>query len=456
MEKKTNRQVALVVTSIASFLAPFISASIPISLPSMGKELNIDAIMLGWVVSVYLLVQAMCLIPLGRIADIYGRKRIFTYGMIIYTAASIVLALSNSAAMLISFRIIQAIGGAMIFGTAVAILASAFPPEERGRVLGINSAIVYSAISVGPFLGGILTQYLGWRSIFWMNVPLGLVTIALCYWRFEEEWAEAKGETFDYTGSVIYGLALVAFMYGLTVVPQISGIVLIIVGALGLVAFVMWENRAKHPVLDISLFRHNTTFAFSNVAALVNYAATFAVAVLLSLYLQYIKGLTPALAGMVLISAPLMQAIFSPLAGRLSDRIEPRIMTSFGMALTTIGLCLLIFVGEGTSLGFIIVSLVLLGLGFGIFAAPNTYAVMCSVENRSYGVAAASLSTMRQSGAMLSMAIVMLLFALFLGKVQITPAYYTQFIKSMNVAFIIFAVLCFGGIFASLARGKTR
>jgi MFS family permease len=240
------------------------------------------------------------------------------------------------------------------------------------------------------------------------------------------------------------------------VLPQVSGIVLIIIGALGLAGFVMWENRAKDPVLDIRLFRHNTTFAFSNLAALASYAATFAVSFLLSLYLQYTKGLTPAYAGLVLLSAPLMQAIFSPLAGRLSDRIEPRIMTSTGMALTTVGLCLLVFLGEGTSLGFITASLVLLGLGFGIFAAPNISAIMRSVENRSYGVAAAASSTMRQTGAMLSMAIVMLLFALFLGNVQITPAYYAQFLKSTHVAFIIFAVLCFGGIFASLARGKTQ
>ena len=456
MEKAPNRQAALVVTSISSFLAAFMSASIIIGLPSIGDELKMDAIMLGWVVTVYLLVQAIVLIPSGRIADIYGRKKIFTYGMITYTVTSILLAMSNSAAMLISLRVLQGLGGAMIFSTAVAILASAFPPEERGRVLGINSAVVYGGITLGPFVGGLLTHYLGWRSIFWTTVPLGLLTIALVFWKFKGEWAEARGEKFDIAGSVIYGLIIIAIIYGLTTLPAISGAGLILAGLLGIVAFVKWENRVKHPILDISLLRNNTVFALSNLAALINYSATFAVAFLLSLYLQYIKGFTPETAGLVLIAAPLMQAIFSPLAGRLSDKIEPRTIASAGMALTAIGLCLFIFLGKATSLWLIIASLVILGLGFAFFAAPNTNAIMGSVESKFYGVASATMSTMRLTGAMMSMGIVMLLFAINLGRVQITPEYYASFLKSTNTAFIIFAVLCFGGIFASLARGKVR
>ena len=456
MGKAPNRQAALVVTGIASFLAAFMSASIIIGLPSIGDEFKMDAIMLGWVVTVYLLIQAIVLIPSGRIADIYGRKKIFTYGMITYTVTSILLAMSNSAAMLISLRVLQGIGGAMIFSTAVAILASVFPPEERGRVLGINSAVVYGGITLGPFVGGLLTHYLGWRSIFWTTVPLGLLTIALVFWKFKGEWAEARGEKFDIGGSIIYGLILIAIIYGLTTLPAISGAGLILAGLLGIVAFVKWENRVKHPILDISLFRNNIIFALSNLAALINYSATFAVAFLLSLYLQYIKGFTPEIAGLVLIAAPLMQAIFSPLAGRLSDKIEPRTIASAGMALTAIGLCLFIFLGKATSLWLIIASLVILGLGFAFFAAPNTNAIMGSVERKFYGVASATMSTMRLTGAMMSMGIVMLLFAINLGRVQITPEYYASFLKSTNTAFIIFAVLCFGGIFASLARGKVR
>ncbi|MBM3142290.1 MAG: MFS transporter [Chloroflexi bacterium] len=454
--KTQGRRAALLVTTVGAFLTPFMGSSIAIALPSIGGELAMDAILLGWVATAYLLAAAMFLVPLGRIADIYGRKRIFTYGMITYTAASLLSAISTSAAMLISFRVLQGIGGAMIFSTGVAILTSVFPPEERGRVLGINVAAVYAGLSLGPFVGGLLTQYLGWRSIFWANVPLGLLIIALIFWKLKGEWAEAKGEKFDIAGSIIYSLMLIAIMYGFTMLPELSGAGLILAGGLGIVAFVKWETKVKSPVLDVRLFRNNTVFALSNLAAFINYSATFAVSFLLSLYLQYIKGLTPQIAGLVLVAAPVVQAIFSPFAGRLSDKIEPRIVASLGMGLTVIGLIFFIFLGNTTSLWFIIAGLIILGFGFALFSSPNTNAIMSSVEKRFYGVASATLATMRQIGMMFSMGMVMLIFAIYLGRVQITPEYYAPFLSSLNTAFIIFTVLCFGGIFASLARGKVR
>ncbi len=431
-------------------------SSITIALPSIGSELAMDAISLGWVATTYLLAAAMFLVPFGRIADIYGRKRIFTYGILTYTVASMLSAIATSAAMLIASRVLQGIGGAMIFSTGVAILASVFPAEERGKALGINVAAVYLGLSLGPFLGGLLTEHFGWRSIFVLNVPLGLIIIAFIFWKLKGEWAEAKGEKFDITGSVIYSLMLIAIMYGFTRLPDMSGAWLIVIGAVGVVAFVKWETKVKSPVLNIALFRNNTVFALSNLAALINYSATFAVAFLLSLYLQYIKGLSPQSAGLILVAAPVVQAVFSPLAGRLSDRIEPRIVASAGMGLTATGLVLFTSLSEKTSLGFIVASLVVLGFGFALFSSPNTNAVMSSVEKRFYGVASGTLATMRQIGMTFSMGMAMLLFALYIGRVQITPEYYSLFLRSVNVAFIIFAVLCFGGIFASLARGKIR
>jgi len=451
-----SRRAALLVTTVGTFLTPFMGSSIAIALPSIGHDLAMDAILLGWVATAYILAAAMFLVPIGRIADIYGRKKIFTYGMLTYTIASLLSAISTSAAMLISCRVLQGIGGAMIFSTGVAILTSVFPPEQRGRVLGINAAAVYTGLSVGPFVGGLLTQYLGWRSIFWINVPLGLLIIALVFWKLKGEWAEARGEKFDIVGSIIYSLMLIAMMYGFTMLPELPGAVLILAGALGIVAFVKWENRVEHPILHINLFRNNRVFALSNLAALINYSATFAVGFLLSLYLQYIKGLTPQNAGLVLVASPVVQAIFSPFAGRLSDKIEPRIVSSAGMGLAVIGLIFFIFLDKTTSLWFIIAGLIILGLGFALFTSPNTNAVMSSVEKRFYGVASATLATMRQLGMMFSMGMVMLIFAMYLGRVQITPEYYSAFLSSVNTAFIIFAVLCFGGIFASLARGKIR
>jgi MFS family permease len=214
--------------------------------------------------------------------------------------------------------------------------------------------------------------------------------------------------------------------------------------------------RAISPVLDIGLFRNSKAFTFSNQAAVINYSATFAVAFLISLYLQYLKGFNPQGAGLILVAMPATQAIFSPLAGRLSDRIEPRLIASAGMALTTVGLIIFIFLNTGTSLGLIIGNLILIGFGFALFSSPNTNAVMSSAPKTAYGVASATLATMRQVGMSFSMGVAMLMFALYMGRVQITPEYYPLFQESMKTSFIIFAVLCFGGIFASLARGKVR
>ena len=344
----------------------------------------------------------------------------------------------------------------MIAGTATALLITVFPVNERGRVLGIYVAVTYAGLSLGPVLGGILTQHLGWRSIFFVTAFLGLVVIGTVLWKVKGEWTGAKGERFDFAGSVIYSLALVSLVYGFTLLPAISGVLLILGGVIGLSAFIRWEMRTKSPVLDISLFRNSRTFTFSNVAALINYSATWAVSFLISLYLQYLKGFDPESAGLVLVALPAMQAIFSPLAGRLSDRIEPRVIASAGMALTTIGVIIFVFLSEKTSLGSVIGNLVLMGLGFAFFPSPNTNAVMTSAPKTAYGVASATLATMRQVGMVLSMAITMLMFTLYMGRAQITPDKYPAFLQSMKTSFIVFAILCFAGIFASLARGKVR
>ena len=451
-----SKGAVLLVTTMASFIFPFMASAVNIALPSLGKELSMDAVTLGWIATAYLLSSATFLVPFGRIADIYGRKKIFICGIVIFTLSSLFAGMASSTTMLISFRVLQGIGGAMLAGTAVALLTTVYPANKRGRVLGINVAATYIGLSIGPVLGGVLTQHLGWRSIFFLSALLGLAVIGVVLWKLKGEWTGAKGERFDFAGSIIYSLGLVALVYGFTLLPAMSGVWLIVGGIIGLSAFTRWEMRTRSPVLDISLFRNSRAFTFSNLAALINYSATYAVSFLISLYLQYLKGFNPETAGLILVAMPAMQAIFSPLAGRLSDRIEPRLIASAGMALTTVGLIIFIFLNEETPLAFIIGNLILMGLGFALFSSPNTNAVMSSVPKMAYGVASATLATMRQIGMVLSMGVAMLLFALYMGRVQITPEYYPLFQESMRASFIIFAILCFGGIFASLARGKVR
>ena len=447
---------ALLVTTLTAFLTPFMASSVNIALPSIGQEFDMDAILLSWVETSYLLACMIFLLPFGRLADIYGRKRIYQWGVFLYIVCSFFSAISTSATMLLVSRVSQGVGAAMIFGTGVAILTSVFPPRERGKALGINVAAVYSGLSLGPFLGGLLTQQFGWRSIFVSIIPLGIISLLFTHWKLKGEWVEAKGEKVDVTGTVIYSLMVIAIMYGFSLLPGRWGILLILLGLLGFWAFVKWENSTTSPILDIPLLATNRVFAFSNLAALIHYSATFAVGFFLSLYLQYIKGLSPQQAGLILVSQPVVMTLFSPFAGKLSDRIEPRIVASTGMSFTVIGLFLLTFITADTGLHRIILTLALLGFGFSLFSSPNTNAVMSSIEKKLYGVASATLATMRLTGNMLSMGIVTLVFSIYIGRVKITPENAVFFLRSVKVAFTIFAALCFCGIFASLSRGNVK
>jgi EmrB/QacA subfamily drug resistance transporter len=453
---RTGKHIVLSIAILAGFLTPFDGSAVNIALPAMGAEFHMDAIALSWIATAYLLAAALFLVPIGKIADIYGRKRIFLYGIAIFSLASFIMTMVPSTNMLIAVRIIQGFGGAMIFGTSIAILTSVFPPGERGKALGIYITAVYFGLTIGPFLGGILTENLGWRSIFFVNVPIGIITCLLIMWKLEGEWAECDGEHFDLIGSVIYASALVCVMYGFSLVPAITGMVLIAAGCAIGILFTLYEMRIPMPVLDMRLLTKNRVFAFSNLAALISYSATFAVTFLLSLDLQYTKDFSPEQAGLILIVQPAVMALVSPLAGRLSDRIDPQIVASTGMMFSAFGLFLLAFLVESTPLWYLLVCLVVLGAGLGMFSSPNTNAIMSSVEKRYYGVASGMNGTMRLLGQMLSMGVAMMLFALLIGRVEITPEYYPQFVTSLHYAFVLFTVLCIFGIAASLKRGKRQ
>ncbi len=451
-----SRRAALIAATLASFLTPFVDSSIVVALPTLSREFGVDAVTLTWIRTAYLLAAAMFLVPFGKLADIHGRKKVFVIGTGIFTVAAVLEGLSVSPAMLIATRMVDGLGGAMIFSTGVAILTSAFPPAQRGRVLGINAAAVYLGLSLGPTIGGVLTQQLSWRAIFFFIAVLGLVVFIFARWRLKGEWAEARGDRFDLAGSAVYGVSLVAVMYGISTVEGPLGIGLLVAGAAGLAGFALWELRTASPVLNMKLLFSNRPFAFSSLAALINYGATSAVGLLLSLYLQYLKGLDPEIAGLVLIAQPVIMAAFSPIAGRLSDRVEPHVVASAGMAMLVVGLVLLVLLSPATPLWAIILRLLLMGLGFALFSAPNQNAIMSSVERRFYGVASGMLGTMRLVGQTLSMGITTLLFALYIGPFQIAPPLYPQFLSSVRTTFVVFAALCLAGVFASLARGAIR
>ncbi len=456
-ERNNIKKYALIIAMSASFLTPFVGSAINLAVPSIGLEFNTTTLLLSWVVTGYLLSSSAFLLPFGRLADIIGRKKIFLSGLFTFFLSSVLCGLSWSIQALIIFRVLQGIGSAMIFGTSMAILTSVFPPEERGKILGLNTAVVYVGLSLGPILGGWMNYRMGWHSIFYFVSVLSVIAFLLTSTKLRGEWYGAKGEKFDFTGSALYSTGLIFFMYGISSISSSNwSIYLTMAGVALVVFFVLYERKVKQPILDTTLFSKNITFIFSNFAALINYSATFAVGFILSLHLQVVMGFNSQTAGQILLIQPVIMAILSPFFGRLSDRVEPRIVSSLGMAVTALGLFIFCWINVAMSIWLVIFNLSLLGTGFALFSSPNTNAVMSSVERRYYGVASSTLGTMRLTGQAISMAVVTLIMAFFVGNMELSPAYSDLLVKSSRTAFIVFTILCIVGVFASQARGNLR
>ena len=448
---RSLRFYVLIAATLSSFLTHFMGASINVALPVIALQFKIDAIIQTWIPTAFLLAAAIFAVPFGRLSEIYGMKRIFVYGNIIFTVSAILSAFSPSAMALILFRTIQGLGSAMIFVTGLAILTRVFPPYERGRAIGINTAAVYIGLSMGPVLGGFLTGVLGWQSIFLFTVPVTLIVLAVSLLKIDGEWADAANETFDIPGSLSYCIFLFLLMYGFSALQDIMGAIMILLSIGAFALFLKVELSSPSPVFNVRLFR-NLKFSFSSLAALINYSATFAVSLLLSYHLQYIKGLDPGSSGLILVTQPIVMAIVAPIAGRASDMFNPQTLAGIGMAITSVALLSLSILDRTTPVPMIIVSLLVLGLGFGFFSSPNTNAIMGSVDRKYYGIASATVSSMRLIGQAFSIGIVTLIFAFLIGGVPISPANYDILIESTRICFLIFGVICFLGVFAATAH----
>jgi len=429
-------------------------SSVNVALPSIGIGLGMTSVELAWVATSFLLTSSLLLVPFGRLGDMRGRKRVLTTGVAVYAVGSTIASLSMNGAMLIMARVVQGVGGAMLASTSVAILASVFLPGERGKALGINAAALYSGLSVGPALGGILTQSFGWRAVFLVNIPLGIALFLAAHYKLPAQEPVAPESRFDWRGFAAYAVFLVGGVYGMTQLPASSGFLGIAIGIAGFLVLLRVERTARQPLIDVALFRTNTSFAMSNLAAFLNYSAFFAATFLLSFYLQIVVGLSPRSTGLVLVSMPIIQAVVSPLAGRLSDRYEPRVLASSGMALTAIALFLMSRFDTTTPIMQVVLVLALLGLGVGIFSSPNTNAVMTSVQSHRYGLASATLSTTRQVGMVLSMGIATLFIATRVGATDINTTPPLLLVDAMQSTFLLCTVACLVGIVASVFRGS--
>ncbi len=451
---EVNKNLLLIVTILSNFFNPLLGAAVNVALPKIGLDFQIGAVQLSWITMAYLLASAVFLVPLGKFADLWGRKKVYLYGNLILGIASLMCGFSLSADFLIAARLLQGVGGAMMFSTAMAIVISAFPVEERGKVIGLNVSAVYLGLSAAPIIGGLLTESLGWRSLFLISGVVSLLIAVLVFWKIKAEWVENENEKFDWLGTVIYMPSMTALMYGFSKLPTIPAILYTSFGLIGLILFVFVERKSKSPLLNMKLFFENKIFAGSNLSALINYAATFAVGFMLSLYLQYAKDYSPSQAGALLITQPVLMAIVAMFSGRMSDKINPRYLASIGMGVSALGLLMLVFISPDTSQIYIILSLIVLGFGIGMFSSPNTNLVMSSVERKYYGIASATIGTMRTTGMMFSMAIASLSVYLYVGNEQIDQSNILFFIQSAQLVFLIFSFLCVVGVFLSLMRRK--
>ena len=449
-----NRNFILLTIFISSFMTAFSIYTTVISVRKIGLELNMDVVTIGWVSTVFLLAAAMFQIPFGKISDLYGRKRVFLIGVVIFTISSVLLGFASTSTTFIVFRFVQGLGAALIYATGNALLTASFPPSQRGKVIGINVTGVYIGLTLSPLLGGIMTDSFGWRSQFWFIIPFGVLILFLVLFKFKGEWRSEIREKYDYVGSIVYALFLFCLVFGISLLPNIQAFIFMVISLVGAIFFILWEKKISFPMIDFILFKNNRFFTFSSLVSIFFYISTIALALLMSLFMQYLIGMSPQGAGYVLLIQPLVQSIFSPIAGRLSDKFETRILVSVGISIVIIGIAPLVFISSNFPIYLIAISFGISGLGIAFFSSPNTRAIMSSIPKSSLGIAASFEGTMRTIGQILSFGILTVVFAVVIGDVAITPAYHPQFITSARLICFVFIILAIVSLIFSIMRGK--
>jgi EmrB/QacA subfamily drug resistance transporter len=455
---KTNQRAIYATLLLTAFVTTFTASATNLAIPEIALEFGSSATLTGWVVTGYILVTAMLAVPFGRFADATGRRRVYIVGCALFIVFSALIPFSQSIGIMLALRMIVGVSGAMIFATNTAILVDVTPPNRRGRILGLSVMCTYIGLTVGPVAGGILTHNLGWRSIFIITALIGLVSLIVAVIGMPKggeasvPLRKIKVSTLDPLGSLLYAAGIFSLMFGFSEAAETwLGYPLIGVGIAVLAIFVKHETVTQNPIVKVGLFK-NLNFLFSNLASLLNYGATFALSYMLSIYLQLVMGYNAQMAGLILVLQPALQAVFSPISGRLSDKRSPFILASLGMAFCAAGLFSYIFIGEQSPLWHVMINLAVVGIGFGLFSSPNTNAIMSSVPSQDSSIASSMLATMRSLGHTSSMAVITLITHSHLGNAEYKDAAASDIVATMHTAFIIFAIICAVGIFISLQR----
>ena len=418
---------------IISFAGSFLSTAVNIAIPVMSHEFGLTPDKLSWVVTAFLIPTAACLLPMGKVSDIYGRRKTYAAALLAFALTTAAAALAATLPVLVAIRALQGIALSAVY---------------VGRILGICVGLTYLGLSLGPVAGGLLTEYAGWRSIFLLSAAMA--SAAYLFIRpVRQEWYASGAPFVNAVSSALSIAGIVLFLWGIssyaeTNLPLWAGLFL-------LLAFILHESRSYHPLLPLYIFR-SVSFSMSNLAAFIQYSATYAMSFLLSLYLQVLTGLSPAVSGLILLVQPIIMALLSPKAGALSDAYGPMPIATAGLALTTLGLACFA-VCPDASVAAVAAFLVLIGTGSALFGAPNNSAIMSSVKPAYHGVASSMLALARNLGQASSMAVV----TLILSQHTAATALYADAVRAaLRQSYTLFAVLCLLSVLASLARGKKK
>lgn len=453
--KDVSPTVTLLIVSTVQFVVPFITSAMNVALPTIGRDLNASAVQLGLMVTVQVLAMAVFLLPAGRFADIYGRKKVFILGTATLAISTLGIGLISSIQFFLILRFIQGLGCAMIFSTSIAILTAVIPSERRGWALGISASMVYLGQSIGPSISGFVVDYLGWRWVFLIVFVAIVAALLLTLMRLKGEWTSAAGEPFDNLGAMIFMVSLCLLVFGASrITESTSAKWLCAGGIIGLVIFAIVEWKAKFPILDMRLLLTNLGFSFSNLATFLNYAAIMSFVFLFSFYLQYVKGLTPEQTGLLLFVQPILQTLFALISGKLSDRFPPSNIATIGMGSCAIGLFAAAQISPDTSYAHIVVVMVILGIGLGLFSTSNMTAIMGSVEPKHYGIASSMVSTMRTMGMLFSSTAIAVIFAFYLGDASVTSDNIPDFVNGMQTGLYLFCILSLLGTLFSISKGR--
>lgn len=468
-----RRWELLALSSVGAFMGPLDGSIVSVALPAVSPSLHLSFGAAMWVQAAYLLAMAVLLIPLGRLADQHGRVRFYLIGTAVFTLGSLLAALSMSGAWLIVSRVVQGSGAALMVATSAAIVTAVFPPQERGKALGINVMAVYIGLTIGPPLGGILVDTLGWRWIFLINLPIGVIVLVWGWFMLPRAERVEGAPRVDFAGAALLGTFLISLLVPLTFAPEWGWAApltlgLLVISAAAFVAFVLIESHVRSPLLDLDLLLHNRLFAAANLAALLNYMALYAISVLTAIFLQVVQGRSASLTGLLILSQPLLMAVLSPFSGRLSDRIGSRVLATGGMVTIALGMVLLAAMPASAPVGQVAGYLAIVGLGMAAFSAPNTSAIMGSVRRDQLSVASAFIGTMRTSGQALSVALLGGIAAGQLGRMGsrllfthghvagaagLATRAVSGFAQGYRYAMITGAVLALVGAAVSLTRG---